>query len=120
MKKEKLDKFSDKEIRNIFVKFSHPLVSPGDTEELTEKAIALSKILWSAFIMDSDSELELYQLLNKLLRDNNEDVHLFASLYYNEMKPSITKNETQKIKKHYSNKRKYNTLNDVFNSLNFE
>ena len=120
MKKDESCKLNDKEIRGIFEKFSRPLVSPGDTDEQTEKAIILSKILWSAFVIDSDSELELYQTLNELMPDNHENVNLFASLYYHEMKPSITENENKKIKKHYINKKKFKTLGDIFNSLEEE
>ena len=96
---------NDKEIGNIFEKFSRPLVIPSNTDEQTNKAIALSKILWSALVMDSDSEPELYQILNRLLPDNSEEIKLFASMYYHEMKPSITEKENQKLKKYYSNKK---------------
>lgn len=101
------------EVEVLFKKFSRPLLKSAITPHQKQVAIGLSKILWLAFVTNNDSEENIYNALDQVLK-NHENNLSFGSLYFYKMKKSLTRNETRILQKYFSNKENFNELENWF------
>ena len=109
IKKMKHHVLKDEEIKLLFDKFSYPMVKACLTQDQKDKAIAISKILWLFLVKDVDTEENIYNALNEVIK-KHEDTISFGALYYHKMKKSLTKKEINKLKEHYSDFRNFKEL----------
>ena len=106
----------EEEIKLLFDKFSYPMVKPCLTQDQKDKAIAISKILWLFLVKGADTEENIYDALNEVIK-KHEDTISFGALYYHKMKKSLTKKEIDKLKKYYSNFRNFEELKGWLNMV---
>ncbi len=106
----------EEEIKLLFDKFSYPMVKPCLTQDQKDKAIAISKILWLFLVKGSDTEENIYNALNEVLK-KHENTISFGALYYHKMKKSLTERELNKLRKYYSEFRNFEELKDWLNMV---
>lgn len=112
MKKKKIFSLKDDEICKIFDRFSHPITKSAITESQKSKALEIAKILWLFFITGTDSEENVYNILNHITSNNHESNISIGALYYHKMKKSLTTVEILKIQNHYKSIENFNKLEE--------
>ncbi len=111
MSHKKAYTLKDSEVENLFKKFSYPILKPCTSSSQKKKATDISKTLWLALITGTDSQDNIYNLLRRMVQKHDDAIGL-GSLYFFKMKMALTKEEHLKLKKHYSDKDKFNSLED--------
>lgn len=101
----------NKEINNLFDKYSFPLVKVCITPSQKEKALSISRILWLFLVKEADTEENIYNALERILHDHQKVVGLGA-LYFHKMKKALTQKELKRLKKHYSDSANFKSLKD--------
>ncbi|MBM9520850.1 hypothetical protein JWG39_13595 [Desulforhopalus vacuolatus] len=112
MKKKKIFSLKDDEICKLFDRFSHPITKSAITESQKNKASEIIKILWLLFITGTDSEENVYKILNYITSNNHESNIGIGSLYYHKMKKSLTTVEILRIRNHYKSLENFNKLEE--------
>ncbi len=97
------------EVEALFKKFSHPLLKSAITPHQKQVSLGLSKLLWLAFVTNNDSEENIYNTLDQVLKNHENNIS-FGSLYFYKMKKALTRNESRMAQKYYSNKDHFNEL----------
>lgn len=101
----------NKEINNLFDKYSFPLVKVCITPSQKENALSISRILWLFLVKEVDTEENIYKVLERILHDHQKVVGLGA-LYFHKMKKALTQKELKRLKKHYSDSENFKSLKD--------
>ncbi len=101
------------DIEKLFEKFSYPMTRSAITSDQKKASLGLSKILWLAFVSNNDSEENIYNTLDQIVKNHENNIS-FGSLYFYKMKKALTKKETRIAQKYYSNKENFNELENWF------
>ncbi|WP_320045363.1 hypothetical protein [uncultured Desulfobacter sp.] len=104
------------EIEKLFNKFSYPMTRAATTSDQKQASLGLSKILWLAFVSNNDSEENIYNTLDQIVK-NHENSISFSSLYFYKMKKNLTRKEARMVQKYYSNKDNFNELENWFDQF---
>jgi hypothetical protein len=109
MKKKKIFTIPDEEIENLFSKFSHPIVKSALTESQKSKSLQIAKTLWLLLVSHSDSEKNIYEVLNQMSLNHKTNVSI-GSLYFYRMKKALSNTEKTKLYNHYRSPDNFNKL----------
>jgi folylpolyglutamate synthase/dihydropteroate synthase len=101
---------TDKEINQLFEQFSRPIVQPCVTSQQKQSAVGIAKILWLRFVTGTDTEENIYEDLRLIFKDNHDSNIAMGSLYFFKMKTELTEAQIGNLKKHYSDERNLNRL----------
>jgi len=93
---------NDKQVNDLFIKFSHPLVKSAITDNQKKVSLALSKMLWIALVGGNDTESQIHDILNTIFNGNRYAKIEIGSLYYFKMKTSLSKKEIKSLIFYYS------------------
>ncbi len=112
MKKKKVFTLSDEELKILFDKFSHPITKSAITDVQKEKSLAIAKLLWLLFITQTDSELNVYNILNNITSNNHENTSSIGALYFHKMKKALETIEATRLYNHFRSIENFNKLED--------
>ena len=96
----------------LFEKFSYHIIQPSITKHQKEVALGLAKILWLSLVTGKDSEQDIYTTLSDVLKKDHESNIAVGSLYFNEMKTSLTDLEIKQLQEFYATADNFNSLQD--------
>ena len=102
----------EQDIHSLFEKFSSPMVNSCISEAQKEKARGISRILWLLLVTGTDSEVNVYNALNKVFPHRHEDNVAFGSLYFYKMKIALTKQEHVQLRRYCRNQEHFRALQD--------
>ena len=110
MKKKKMFSLNDDELNILFDKFSHPLTKSAITGSQKDKSLEIAKLLWLLFVTKTDSEINVYNILNNITSNNHESTRGLGALYFHKMKKSLTSIEIIKLQNHFKSAENFNKL----------
>lgn len=105
-----LQELTDKETRELFDKFSFPLLRSCITPHQKTVAIGIAKILWLRLITGTDTEANIYQDLKGILGDKHDANVGVGSLYFFKMKTALMEGEIRRLRNHFSKEVNFNRL----------
>ena len=97
---------TDQETRKLFAKFAAPVFRAAKSPDQEKGAHRLAQVLWLALVTGPEIEEATFQTLEGVDGIGAEDMQIIRDRYYNEMKPSITKEELQALKARYKVRKK--------------
>ena len=110
IEKDNLKELTEIDIRGLFERFSFPMLRPCITQRQRDPAIEIAKILWMRLVTGTDTEGNIYEDLRDLVKlDHNGNIGI-GSMYFFKMKTELTDDEITRLKKHYSNRRNFQRL----------
>ena len=92
---------TDEEARNLFAKFAAPVFRAAKSPAQGKGAQRLAQVLWLALVTGPEIEESVFGTLEGVGGISAEEIQIIKDRYYNEMKPSITKEELQALKARY-------------------
>nr|WP_321465330.1 hypothetical protein [uncultured Desulfobulbus sp.] len=95
-------KLNKKQVQNLFIKFSYPLLKSAITDHQKKVSLGIAKTLWVALVGENDTEKQIYNILNDILNGKHEANIQIGSLYYFKMKAALTENEIKSLISYYS------------------
>lgn len=101
---------TDQEINRLFELFSRPMVRPCITSRQKQSAIGIARILWLRLVTGTDTQENIYENLRLIFKDNHDSNVAVGSMYFFKMKPELTESQISNLKKHYSEERNLNRL----------
>ena len=105
-RKKRRKPLTDQEARNLFAKFAAPVFRAARSPEQGKGAQRLAEVLWLALITVPEIEESVFQTLEDVDGISAEEIQIIKERYYNEMKPSITKEELRALKAQYRVRKK--------------
>jgi len=93
---------NEKQVNDLFIKFSHPLVKSAITDNQKKVSLSISKMLWIALVGGNDTESQIHDILNTIFNGNRDANIEIGSLYYFKMKASLSKKEIKSLIFYYS------------------
>lgn len=106
---------SNKQVQDLFIKFSYPLVKSAITDHQKITSLKIAKDLWLALVGKNDTEKQIYNLLNEILNGKHEANIQIGSLYYFKMKAALSENEIKLLVSYYSINKNIDNLEDWLN-----
>ena len=106
IKKSKIKVLTDQQAQDLFKKFAAPLFRAAKLPSQQKGAQRLAQILWQALVTGPEIEAAVFQTLKDIGDVNTEDLQIIKDRYYNDMKPSVTKEELQALKARYKVKKR--------------
>ena len=103
-------KLNKKQVENLFIKFSYPVVKSAITDHQKKSSLFIAKTLWVALVSGNDTEEQIYNLLNEILKGNHEANIQTGSLYYFKMKAALSDDEIKSVISYYSIDKNINNL----------
>jgi hypothetical protein len=97
-------------IRQLFERFSLPIVESCITPSQRRSAVGIAKTLWLRFVTGTDTEESIYDDLKHVLGDKHDDIIALGSTYFFRMKTALTDEEVRQLKDHYSDDRNFANL----------
>lgn len=91
------------EVDRLFDRFVVPCLQPMITPRQKESAMGIAKILWLRLITGTDTEEQIYEDLNGMLKNRHDDNIAMGSLYFLKMKTALTAVEIRRLKAYFSN-----------------
>ena len=64
-------KINKKQVENLFIKFSYPVVKSAITDHQKKSSLFIAKTLWVALVSGNDTEEQIYNLLNEILNSTS-------------------------------------------------
>lgn len=107
---DELQELTGKEVKELFDRFSFPIVRPCITPHQKKNAVGIAKILWLRLITGTDTEEHVYQDLRSVTGDKHDVNVAVGSMYFFKMKTALTEGEIRRLKNYFSSEVNFNRL----------
>lgn len=105
-----LHEHTDQEARELFNRFSFPILRPCITPHQKKVAVGIAKILWLRLVTGTDTETNIYQDLKGILGDKHDAIVGVGSMYFFKMKTALMESEIRRLKNHFRNEANFSRL----------